>query len=730
MFSFSKFFYFFLPLILLISSVKLLAQSKEFTGKVLCYESNEGLPYANILNLTDNTGFSTDSDGQFTAVLQDGKEYRFEVIYTGYQNYKFSVNTERDTIIKIYLQKDHFLLNEIVVTGTRTPRLLSEAPVITRLITSDEIKKIDAVSIKDILEVELPGVEFTSHGGNPNINLNGMGGSHVLFLINGERIAGETRDNIDYNRLNVENIERVEIVKGAASALYGSNAIGGVVNIITKNANEPFQTNISSRLSSNGDKRYGGNVGFKREKINALSSFSFSSTERYELEDSGYQNYIYSNEVITDSTLRRTFVDGTKNYNFDQNLNYKPNENIDISINAGLYQRERLQSSVNADKLHTMYDGLNMGGNINYLFDDSRNLQVSYKFDVYNKYDYFVILEEKDKNYINKNTTVRVQYNQAFDDKNLLSVGTEYFSDALQTYQFVDGEKFSADNYIVFAQHDYNITKNLNLVYGSRLDYHSAYGLNLTPRLSAMYKFQKFTWRNTYARGFKSPNLKELYTDWDHRGMFRLVGSEDLVPEKSNNISTSLEYTKGRINTSVVAYYNSVYDQIATIWNTNQDSVFYRNIDEVKVYGVDYNLALKLPKGFGIRMSYAFINHIYEKDEINISATRPHTATIRLDYAYFRNNYRLNIALSGRFMGNLSMKTYDSAREEYYTVKHPYYTMWRLVVNQTFRNNITLNIGCDNIFNYTAPVHSFNTSLSPGRVFFIGLNMDVYKLFK
>jgi outer membrane receptor for ferrienterochelin and colicins len=730
MISFSKVFYLFLPLILLFFHEQLPAQNRELSGRIACSETKEELAFANILNLTENTGFTADIDGNYYVNLESGKKYVFKIIYTGYQISEFKININRDTIIDFYLQKDHFLLNEIVVTGTRTPRLLADAPVITRLITSEEIKKNDAVSIKDILEVELPGIEFTSHGGNPNINLNGMGGSHVLFLIDGERIAGETRDNIDYNRLNVENIERVEIIKGAASALYGSNAIGGVVNIITKNANKPFQTNLSSRIGSNGDRRYGGNIGFKEEKINALTSFSFNSTERYELEDKGFQEYIYSDEVIIDSTLRRTFVDGTKNYNLDQNINYHPTEKMEISFNAGLYQRERMQSGANADKLHTMYDGLNIGGNMNYTFNEAQNLQVAYKYDIYNKYDYFVILDNKDKNYINKNQTLRAQYNQAFSDKNILSLGTEYFVDALQTYQFVEGQQFSANNYVVFAQHDYSFANNLNIVYGTRLDYHSAYGLNLTPRISAMYKIQKFTWRNAYARGFKSPNLKELYTDWDHRGMFRLVGSEDLVPEKSNNISTSLEYTRGKINTSIVAYYNAVYDQISTIWNAKQDSVFYRNIDKVKVYGADYNLGVKLPYGFGLRFSYAFINHIYEKDDINISATRPHTATFRLDYGYFIKNYRLNLALSGKFMGKISMQTYNSDRDAYYTVDYPNYSMWRFVVNQTFRENITLNIGCDNILNYTAPVHSFNTSLSPGRVFFVGLNMAVYELFK
>lgn len=140
-------------------------------------------------------------------------------------------------------------LDAVVVTGTLTPKPLKSVPVITRLITSADIRRSDATNIGDLLQSELPGIEFSySMNQQTSLNMQGFGGNSVLFLVDGERLAGETLDNIDYARLNLDNVARVEIVKGAASSLYGSNAVGGVVNLISKIPDEPVAANVNVRF--------------------------------------------------------------------------------------------------------------------------------------------------------------------------------------------------------------------------------------------------------------------------------------------------------------------------------------------------------------------------------------------------------------------------------------------------------------------------------------------------
>ena len=122
------------------------------------------------------------------------------------------------------------------MTGTRTPKFLKDTPIQTRVITSRDIARTDATNVQDLLQQELPGVEFSySMNQRTHLNFAGFGGQGILFLVDGERLAGESMDDVDFSRLLMAGVERIEIVKGASSALYGSSAAGGVVNIITKN---------------------------------------------------------------------------------------------------------------------------------------------------------------------------------------------------------------------------------------------------------------------------------------------------------------------------------------------------------------------------------------------------------------------------------------------------------------------------------------------------------------
>lgn len=163
---------------------------------------------------------------------------------------------------------DTLNLNEVVVTGTRVPKLLKDSPVQTRLITAKDIARADATNIEDLLQAEMPGVEF-SYAMNQQVHMNfgGFGGQSVLFLVDGERLAGETMDDVDFSRIDMNNVERIEIVRGAASALYGSNAGGGVVNIITKEAAKPLGLNLDYRMATHNDRRY--MVGLANKKTKA-----------------------------------------------------------------------------------------------------------------------------------------------------------------------------------------------------------------------------------------------------------------------------------------------------------------------------------------------------------------------------------------------------------------------------------------------------------------------------
>lgn len=201
-------------------------------------------------------------------------------------------------------------MEDVVITATRTPLSLKQTPVITRVITARDMESRGVATIQEALENELAGVEFHQAGYGTSLSFQGLDARYVLFLINGERMAGETYGNIDYARIPVSNIERIEIVRGASSVLYGSNAMGAVVNIITKMPQKQVEVNASLRygtpFQTNRDETLGGtnteadintyrnkidlpnlkgdlSVGFNTGKLQSLTTFSYRTVDAYKL---------------------------------------------------------------------------------------------------------------------------------------------------------------------------------------------------------------------------------------------------------------------------------------------------------------------------------------------------------------------------------------------------------------------------------------------------------------
>ena len=177
-------------------------------------------------------------------------------------------------------------LNEIIVTATRVQKNLKNVPITVQVVTAEDIRKSQATDFQSFLETEFAGINFTYDGGMPNINMMGFGGKYVLFLMDGERMEGETFDNIDYNRIDLDNIERIEIIKGASSSLYGSNALGGVINIITKNAKKPFEGSLNYQYESIKSHKVNIGVSTKQRWCSIRLTSFYNFREPYVLEDS------------------------------------------------------------------------------------------------------------------------------------------------------------------------------------------------------------------------------------------------------------------------------------------------------------------------------------------------------------------------------------------------------------------------------------------------------------
>ena len=226
-------------------------------------------------------------------------------------------------------------ISEVVVTATRTPKLLKDVPYVTKVFTADDIRKADATNIQELMTTIMPGVEFTfAMNQQTTLNMSGFGGNAVLFLIDGERIAGETMDNPDYNRLTLEDVERIEVVKGAASSLYGSNAVGGVINIITRKPHDRMSANVFGHWSAFGSQKYGSVIGFARPKVSSLTTFQFTRINDMNLKEKG--------------DLSKVF--GNRTWNIKEKLTWRPVKRLEMTAKTSYFFRERYASQDSHDR--------------------------------------------------------------------------------------------------------------------------------------------------------------------------------------------------------------------------------------------------------------------------------------------------------------------------------------------------------------------------------------------
>ena len=605
-------------------------------------------------------------------------------------------------------------IKEVVVTATRSQKKLKDVPITVQVVTAEDIKKSQSTDFKTFLENEFSGINFTYNGGSPNINMMGFGGKYVLFLMNGERMAGETFDNIDYDRIDIDNIERIEIIKGASSSLYGSNAIGGVINIITKDSKSPLDINAGYLYDSSRDHKANLSIGTK-QKWGNLSISSF-----YKMREP----YIIKDRISTGGVYNELNVAGFTNYGINPKLTFNLSPKINFSLTPGYYFSERNPGTPASKIVREQYYNYNLGLKTNIKFNDNQNLIVSGTFDRYDKYDYFRKINEKEKKYENEVWRISSQYNQNLFKKHTLVAGGEVLSEKLLSFMFKNestGGRENAQTYSAFTQQDWVINPAVTIVTGARMDYHSIFKQYFTFRLSGMYKFDEtMTIRAGYSGGFRSPTLKELYTNWFHPwgGGFQLMGNKNLRPETSDNFNVSIDFNFKKLNLTFITQYSKIKDKInlrGNIGDTLRYVNFHGNTD---VLSSEVSAIYKLNKNFHFKGSYSYYDIGKRRSE-----NRPHTLTFKAEYIPSAKYYIPSIIISGKYLSRT--KIYDDDSSSF--VSYAPYSIWRLQLASKLPLGFTLTGGINNIFGYTADKVGFYSSVDIGRTFYLGLKWNFNK---
>lgn len=683
--------------------------------------SGKPLPGATIaVKEIPTLGAIADADGRYEMQLPDKKTYTLYISFVGYDPVIEKVADLQSRNLDFRLKESSTAVEQVVVTATRTPKLLKDVPIVTRVISNADIKQSDATHIGDLLQSELPGIEFSySMNQQVSLNMSGFGGNSVLFLVDGERMAGETLDNVDYSRLNMDNVERIEIVKGAVSSLYGSNAIGGVVNIISKESQEPWSVNLNGRYGAHNEQRYGGSVGFNQGRFNSMTNVQYTSIDAIDL-SKGTDNA----DIGDYSTIY-----GASTLNIKERLVITAADGLKFTARAGYFFRERDASESLKDRYRSFSGGLKG----NYIITEADNLELSYAFDQYDKSDYLVPSSRDVRDYSNVQHTVRSLYNHTFANKHILTIGGDYMRDYLMSYQFSDNGSHTQHTADAFAQFDWNPHRKFNLIAGLRFDWFSEANLShLSPILGIMYKVENCSLRASYAGGFRAPTLKEMYMDFYMGNIFMIYGNPELKPETSHNFSLSAEYMKGRHSFTVTGFYNLVDNRITTAWNQELSGQVYTNMSPLQVAGAEINATGRYKCGVSWRVSYAYTHETIKKGEPQLSSTRPHTATARIAYDKNWKNYGLSVSLTGRYLSAVTCDVYTELTSYEETVKQTYpgYTIWKLSLVQRVWRGIDLTLSVDNIFNYRPDYYYSNSPSTTGTTLSAGLSLNLEQMIK
>ena len=626
------------------------------------------------------------------------------------------------------LTLSNFDLDEVVITATRIPKLLKDVPIQTRLISSLDIERTDATNIEDLLQQEMPGVEFSyAMNQQTHLNFSGQGGQSILFLVDGERLAGETMDDVDFSRLELNNIEKIEIVKGASSAIYGSSAGGGVINIITKQASRKWNVNASARYAPrHNDQRYRFSLSNKTSWITNNLSVAYNTIDNYD---------VTSAEAPKTRVISTIY--GNSVWNFNDKFTIIPIKNIKITGRIGYYFRELSRMKDSPERYRDYSAGLKGEWNIS----ESDNIYVSYAFDQYDKSDFYRISRLDIRSYSNVQNSLRSLYNHTFNKKNTLSIGADFMRDYMLNAKLSD-QTHAQLSFDVFAQYDWVCNPKWEFVGALRYDYFSD-GKNsmITPKLSALYRpINNINLRMGYGMGFRAPSLKEKYYEFDMVGIWIVKGNQNLRPESSHNFNISADYTYSHFNFMLSAYYNNIHNRITTgipYYNNNtQLYLDYVNLKHYNVYGAEANVQAKWENGISTKISYAFTKENMNKDKSGNAIAnqyipaRKHSLTLRVDWdKHISKKYAILASINGRFLSsvdNIEYVDYYDISKGTTNISYPAYTIWKFSLNQLIADRFKITLSIDNIFNYKPKYYYLNCPLTDGINFMAGISIELF----
>lgn len=691
-------------------------------------EQNEAIPFAAISIQGTTTGATADENGFFTLAspLLKGN-VNLLIRSTGYEEKTypliFSEKPETKKIEVIMTTKVNYM-NTVVITGTRTNRMLKDEPVLTKVVSANELSEMGSVTVFDALENIVPGISFSPDAHGDNISVQGLDNKYVLVLVDGERVSGEGRNgNVNFSRLNVADVQQIEIVNGASSVLYGSNAMGAVINIITKKVSKPVEAFAQARYFPSIDSYIlDAGVGFKSKKCTSKTYVNYKNNDGYTIKEP---------IAIKDSVAKRT-VNPDNDFTISQDFGFTFNPNLQASIGGSFFMNELFNKPGALASAHNLNYDYTLRAKVNYKISDQHEFSGSVNSDNFINYR---ILErkndEKDKETQYSYTTLRLLDVWNIHKSIQLVGGYELNDETAESSKYFGNEEseHQAYNHNFFLQGEYKTAYGLDILGGLRYTYHSEFKSHLAPKISALYKLNDFRFRGTVSNGYREPSLKEMYYHFNMANFAEHIGNPDLKPENAWYESFSVEYLTYRLNLSASIYHNFISNKINIVQYVYPDQPLpqwhYENIEEARIYGIETSLQYFFLKYFTWNLSYAYTNATDLNTGESLANTSAHSGTTMLVFKSkwackdHERTFPFSLCLSGRIASPIEY-SYDEEM-----IDSKWTSVWKFVYSQQIpiknRFGMELQFGVDNIFDWK----DIDISINPGRTYFMGIKLKI-----
>ena len=648
-------------------------------------------------------------------------------------------------------------LNPVVVTGSGHHQRLKSTATPVRVLSSQEIHEQGITTFDGALTRMMPQASMAPSSMGSFLRLNGLGNKYILILINGQKLSGDISNNVDLNRINMSRVKRIEVLDGAASSLYGSDAIAGVINIITDQPTQDFISVTSdTRVSGHGVLTESVGLDIYKNGFGSYTSFSYDKADSYRNNDLEYKK---GSDTETQVSIAPLFT-GYRSSIIGQKFTYAPSQHL--ALNAGLdysykiTDRPGTREDVTGGTDYEMrYKGFrwNIGGI--YKFTSKNSLQADFVVDRF-RYGKEYDVETK-TNQVGDYVQSKKQRMMEGQLKAILSLTTNSTTifGANWRKDYLTASSGNIDQHVyslaAYAQHEMKFLKDFTATLGLRLTHHETFNQHLTPKATLMYAPGRFRFRFTYSAGFRAPGLDELYYHYFsvNRGKAQIsFGNQDLKPEKSNYFSLNAEYRTQTIAVSVTGYLNRINDMVVK-QNVNIDDAsrkmlmaefpemtqdqadkmvsyaLYKNSDKGDVKGVHVNVSANVLRDLNLSANYVYTyaRTCSGEEWTVLERSIRHAATIAANYHHSWGKYGLNVNLNGR----LQSKTYYTGSYE----DAPGFGVWNLHTTHSFNLlkwvYLEPSIGVDNIFDKVDRRIDSSTRkyalYSPGRMLVVGLKV-------